>query len=106
MKATYKKPPPLYGALSRALCPICGHVSYSPAGVHPQCAMRACDQVLNDRLKVRKMAAKPKPTRLQPGRFEKQCPMCGTIQHIRKQDCSCGHSFVSKDNRADNRAVD
>lgn len=95
MNTVHKKPQPLYDTATRASCPVCGHVSYSPAGIHPQCAMRAADLIQINRLKARN-ASKPKPPPSQAGRFEKQCPKCGMIHHIRKQKCGCGHSFVFK----------
>jgi len=95
MHQEHKKPEPLYASALRAPCPVCGHVSYSPAGIHPQCAMRASDQIQIDRLKARKIEeAKTSPTL--PRRYEKQCPKCHRIQHVRQKSCSCGHSFQFK----------
>ena len=42
-----KKPQPLFAPAARAICPICQKVSYSHAGVHPQCAMLAADVSLH-----------------------------------------------------------
>jgi hypothetical protein len=40
-----KKPEPLLvQELSGQLCPICGKRSYSPAGIHPQCAVKQADE--------------------------------------------------------------
>lgn len=94
MSSVHRKPQPLYDVAIRANCPVCGHVSYSPSGIHPQCAMRAADQIQIDRLKSQKAADVKPPAEL--GRFEKRCPKCRTIHHLRKQHCSCGHSFVFK----------
>jgi hypothetical protein len=95
MNTLHKKPEPLYHPARRAPCPVCGHVSYSPAGIHPQCAMHAADQKQINRLKARKLAeSKTAPAKL--ARYEKQCPKCRTIHHIRKQACNCGHSFQFK----------
>jgi hypothetical protein len=97
MSTVHRKPEPLYEAAVRVHCPVCGHVSYSPAGIHPQCAVRASDQIQVERLKARKQAkTKPEP---QVGHFEKRCPKCRTIHHLRKQSCTCGHSFVFKADR-------
>jgi hypothetical protein len=38
-----KKPGPLNPVRPRRLCPVCGKVSYSPAGEHPQCALTRAD---------------------------------------------------------------
>ena len=95
MNLEHKKPQPLYVSTLRVPCPVCGHVSYSPAGIHPQCAMRAADLIQISRIKARKLAeAQTAPTL--PKRYEKQCPKCRTIQHVRQQICSCGHSFQFK----------
>lgn len=95
MTTAHKKPQPLFNSSLRAPCPVCGHVSYSPAGIHPQCAMHAADLIQVTRLKARKIEeAKTAPA--QPGRYEKQCPKCRALQHIRKQSCECGHSFQFK----------
>src|SRR5437762_13685930 len=88
MDALHKKPQPLYDCAIRPLCPVCGHVSYSSAGIHPQCAMRAADKLQIIRAKSRK-SAKAKSLPMRPGRYEKQCPSCRVIQHIRKQTCNC-----------------
>lgn len=95
MTTVYKKPQPLFGSSARAACPVCGHVSYSSAGVHPQCAMQAADQIQIDRLKSRKVV-KLKASAEQLKRYEKRCPRCRRIFHIRKQTCDCGHSFLFK----------
>lgn len=94
MTSVHRKPQPLYNTAARVNCPVCGHVSYSPAGIHPQCAVRAADQIQIDRLKAR-IAAEPKPP-TELGRFEKRCPKCRTVHHLRKRECTCGHSFVFK----------
>lgn len=95
MNTLHKKPEPLYGAARRAPCPVCGHVSYSPAGIHPQCAVEAADQKQLLRLKAKKLKeSKTEAAKL--ARHEKQCPRCQTIHHIRKQVCDCGYSFQFK----------
>ena len=43
-----KKPPqpqpePLRPLAGPARCPVCGHVAYSAAGIHPQCALKRAD---------------------------------------------------------------
>jgi hypothetical protein len=39
-----KKPRPLLRGGVQTLCPVCGRVSYSRGGVHPQCSMRRADE--------------------------------------------------------------
>ena len=39
----HQKPEPLYAAPVRKRCPVCGEISYSSAGIHPQCAVDQCD---------------------------------------------------------------
>jgi len=41
-----------FPAAVRKLCPVCGEVSYSLSGEHPQCAQRRCDPVLKTRKKL------------------------------------------------------
>ena len=44
MSQTKKPVPLLFGVQSRRQpCPVCGAISYSPAGIHPQCAMQQAD---------------------------------------------------------------
>lgn len=84
-----KKPQPLFAPEERALCPICRKASYSHAGVHPQCAMSAADEVLTRHIKElqsRQVHAMPRELRV----YEKRCPRCKKIQHIRKLVCDCG----------------
>jgi hypothetical protein len=47
------KPPPLFaGRPVRRVCPVCGAIAYSIAGMHPQCAMQQSDPVLARRLRA------------------------------------------------------
>lgn len=95
MNTAHKKPPPLYHAAYKPLCPVCGHVSYSSAGIHPQCAVHTADLKQVERIKARKLKeSKSIPSKM--ARYEKQCPVCRTIHHVRKQSCDCGHSFQFK----------
>lgn len=95
MTITNKKPEPLFSSTSRAVCPVCGETSYSCAGIHPQCAMLAADQVRSDRIKAQKRAEPetPKPLRW----HEKPCPKCQAVQHVRKRTCECGYVFQIAD---------
>ena len=38
-----KKPEPLYFPVVRKSCPVCGKVSYSLFGEHPQCSINRAD---------------------------------------------------------------
>ncbi|OYW18706.1 MAG: hypothetical protein B7Z55_10140 [Planctomycetales bacterium 12-60-4] len=98
MATVNRKPEPLFLAPSRANCPVCGKPSYSSAGIHPQCAMLAADQVHLTRLKARQ------PTVVHPvvsslKRHEKRCPRCETILHVRKHKCDCGYAFPTSARR-------
>ncbi len=39
-----KKPHPLASPSKAKTCPICGHSSYSPKGIHPQCSVSQADE--------------------------------------------------------------
>lgn len=94
------KPSPLSPSQPRARCPVCGEVSYSVMGVHPQCAMRQADAKRMRRVKIQaRSRKKPAPTsELKP--WHKRCPRCRAIVHCRKTVCGCGHAFVA-DKRPD-----
>ena len=77
-------------------CPVCGIVSYSRGGIHPQCASQQADAPRVERLKAAKKVEKvkvktPKPRAL--GNWQKRCPKCGVAAHVRTLTCGCGHSF-------------
>lgn len=38
-----KKPAPLIPQKSNTRCPVCGEISYSAGGIHPQCAAERAD---------------------------------------------------------------
>jgi len=46
---------------SRALCPVCKKAVYSPAGIHPQCAMLQSDAA-HASSKKRSLIVHPDPT--------------------------------------------
>ena len=52
-----KKPEPLYETAAAPVCPICGKKSYSPAGIHPQCAMQQADAPRQKKLAAAKKKA-------------------------------------------------
>jgi hypothetical protein len=43
---------PEFFAPPRKTCPICGKVSYSLAGIHPQCAQKRADEAIRVKLKA------------------------------------------------------
>lgn len=86
------KPEPLYAPKERKRCPVCGEASYSAAGIHPQCAMHQAHAKLVKKIKPQVGTPKPaKRTALQ--RWQKICPKCRELNHVRKKLCPCGHSF-------------
>jgi hypothetical protein len=71
----------------RPKCPVCGKVSYSAAGIHPQCAVSRADAKLRS-LRPAKDAAPRKP-----GGFNKRCSSCGRSVAARRMVCDCGRTF-------------
>jgi hypothetical protein len=88
-----KKPTPLVVQRSDRICPVCGKRSYSAAGVHPQCSMKRADA-------LRKQAAKPepksKPAATRQRSWDKKCPQCAALLHVRKKVCDCGYEWPLK----------
>lgn len=41
----HKKPEPLIKPPAQQKCPVCGHASYSPGGIHPQCNRAKADKL-------------------------------------------------------------
>jgi len=94
-----KKPTPLVSKAKRENCPVCGKPSYSPAGIHPQCAVSQADAPRKAKLAAEKSAEKEK-TKEQPARdrnsaWKKTCPQCQAQVHVRKKTCDCGFSFAT-----------
>jgi hypothetical protein len=96
-----KKPEPLNPTKTPDRCPVCGEVSYSLGGVHPQCSVRQADAKRTDRLKLEKLAAQADTKTEKPGAqgnraaaWQKSCPKCNAFQHVRKTVCDCGHVFT------------
>jgi hypothetical protein len=82
----------------RPSCPVCGKVSYSPAGIHPQCAASRADAKLRG----------PKPAKTataRPGSFSKRCSGCGRTVPARRMVCDCGRAFPSSARPAVNQAT-
>ena len=92
-----KKPQPLNPPKTHDRCPVCGEVSYSRAGVHPQCLVRRADENRTDRIKREKLLAKEEKTATPVSGialWQKSCPKCNAIHHGRKTVCGCGHTFT------------
>lgn len=93
-KPTQKKPDPLFTPPpGRKRCPVCGEISYSSAGIHPQCAQEQADAVRTKRAKPSEKSEK-KPSKasgLRP--WHRRCPKCRALVHVRKSDCECGFTF-------------
>jgi len=94
----HKKPTPVIGEADKKICPICGMRSYSPGGIHPQCAVLQADAPREKRLKAERASeAKKKPVanKLPETWNKKKCPKCGVEVHVRKKTCDCGFEFFT-----------
>lgn len=85
-----KKPEPLHPGRKRVPCPVCGEISYSLGGIHPQCAVRQADQKRLNRIKEKQTAAHPPKPPCTLKRWQKICPKCKALMHVRKKVCDCG----------------
>ena len=90
-----KKPDPMYSLPHRKVCPVCGQVSYSSAGIHPQCAESQADAKRLKKAKTKKID-KSVAMDATPSAWRKPCPKCGTHVHVRKSICDCGYKFVTQ----------
>ncbi len=89
-----KKPPPLLPSQTRNRCPVCGEISYSRGGVHPQCSVRLADQKHKNQLKLEKPVPRPAKPANSGTPWHRVCPKCNALLHVRKEVCSCGYAFV------------
>ena len=92
-----KKPTPLIPARAHSRCPVCGQISYSQAGIHPQCSVRQADEEHKNRIKREKALAEVEKTAIPASGiapWQKSCPKCSAVQHVRKTVCGCGHTFT------------
>jgi len=93
-----KKPTPVIAEPNTKKCPVCGQRSYSPGGIHPQCAMVLADAPRKLGLAAQKKAAalvKVKTDHSKLALWEKLCPQCGSRLPARKSACVCGHRFTA-----------
>jgi hypothetical protein len=91
-----KKPTPVIQDVSNRICPICGKVSYSRDGIHPQCAMVQADAPRAQQLKAKEQTEAKKKSvakKLSPTWNQKKCPKCGVEVPVRKKICDCGFNF-------------
>ena len=90
-----RKPQPIYESRKPIYCRVCGRVSYSGSGIHPQCAQDETDQ---KRVSRQERGAKPEKAKrdnslaLKP--WHRRCPKCRAQVHISKESCDCGHVLV------------
>ena len=92
-----KKPQPLNPPKMHDRCPVCGEVSYSLAGVHPQCSVRRADEQRKNRIKREKLLAEEEKTTMPAtgiALWQRSCPICNALQHVRTMVCGCGHTFT------------
>jgi len=87
-----KKPTPIVVDQGR-VCPVCGKRSYSAAGVHPQCAMKRADET---RQKQRAELPPMPPRAPRQRSFDKKCPKCEALVHVRKKVCPCGYAWPER----------
>lgn len=86
------KPAPIFSQPVRTPCPICGVVSYSRDGIHPQCAVQQADEPRSAQLRLKKKEL-AQAEHVKPRTWEKKCPKCKIHVHIRKSRCACGYIF-------------
>lgn len=81
---------------AQVVCPVCGMVTYSRGGIHPQCALKQADAPRANRLKSAKKVGNPKAkTRPRAASYwKKTCPKCNKATHVRTATCDCGHRFL------------
>jgi len=90
-----KKPEPLFqDPPAQKFCPVCGEVSYSKAGIHPQCAVTQADSLRRKRQKAPPKTVKKSAPVMKP--WHRLCPRCRGQVHIRRKNCDCGHVFDGK----------
>lgn len=84
-----KKPIPLAPAPKRKVCPICGHSTYSPGGIHPQCAIAQADAPRKARLAAARKAIKDQPDDTETV----DCPNCHAELPNDSKSCACGYAL-------------
>lgn len=94
-----KRPLPLFEAQPRPKCPVCGHPTYSRAGIHPQCAQKRADDQRMEAIKAERKAGPDEKKAVSPDEIKswhKRCPKCRAEVHIRRSECDCGFHFIKR----------
>jgi hypothetical protein len=85
-----KKPVIILSSRPREVCPVCGKVSYSRTGEHPQCAVARADAST----RAARKAAGIEPSKSSSRRpWFRLCPKCKVQVPARRAVCNCGFSF-------------
>jgi hypothetical protein len=85
-----KKPVIIVSTRPREVCPVCGKVSYSRSGEHPQCAVARADA----NTRAARKAAGIEPSKSSSRRpWFRLCPKCKVQVPARRAVCNCGYSF-------------
>lgn len=93
LSMSIKKPLPLFHRESHLPCPVCGEISYSAGGIHPQCSVRQADADRMLRIKEeREIKSSKKPVTIL-SIWQKSCPQCQSTLHVWRTNCRCGFHF-------------
>lgn len=93
LSMSFKKPLPLVHRESHLPCPVCGEISYSAGGIHPQCSVRQADADRMHRIKkAREIKSAKKPVTILSV-WQKSCPQCQSTLHVWRTNCRCGFHF-------------
>jgi hypothetical protein len=88
-----KKPEPLIHRRKRQRCPVCHELSYSASGIHPQCAVRQADAIRMQHVREQAQQKRQVTRTADIAPWQKVCPKCKAVVHVRKKTCECGHAF-------------
>jgi hypothetical protein len=94
-----KRPAPRIPTRARSGFPVSSELSYSRDGVHPQCSVRQADEKRKNRIKRETLLLEVEKTPMPASGiapWQKYCPKCNTLQHVRKTACGCGHTFTAR----------
>ncbi len=94
-KLSNKKPQPLTPPRIYNRCPVCGEISYSRDGVHPQCSVKRADRARIELIKRDTTIVKAKKPSRGIASWQRICPKCHALQHVRKKVCDCGHTLAA-----------
>lgn len=91
----YSKPKPPTQLMPN--CPVCGKVTYSRGGIHPQCASERQDKIVTAARQATQDKSSGSATLAQPRKqWTKPCPRCKRQLPARRAACECGFSFLKK----------